>query len=95
MHRFWNYFKKDGNIAYVQIFAVKKNNQQFLIAEKLYKEAENITKRINCNKISVVIYSSPLEEKVLNKLNYKIERRDLKWEIYPKQFVDCKIYMKE
>lgn len=92
IHNFKDYFAEKGNIAYIQIFAVKKGEQEFKIAETLYYNAEKVAEKIGCDKIAVVIYSSPIEEKILNKLCYKVEKENLPWEIYPKRFVNCKIY---
>ncbi|UCD04561.1 MAG: hypothetical protein JSW73_02930 [Candidatus Woesearchaeota archaeon] len=90
IHRFDDYFEKEGGIAYVQIFVIKDNSNE--LAERMYRQANKIAKNINCNRISVVIYSSPVEESILKKLGYTIEQDNLKWEIYLNKFVDCKIY---
>lgn len=92
VHSFKDYFADKGNIAYVEIFAVKKGEQELEVSGKLYQEAERVAEKIGCDKIAVVIHSSPSEEKILNKLYYQVEKENLQWEIYPKKFVDCKIY---
>lgn len=92
LHKFADYFEKNGDIAYVEIFAVRKGEDENEIARNIYQEAERVAKEIGCNKIAVVIYSSPVEESVLKNLDYSIEKNNLKWEICPGKFVDCKIY---
>lgn len=93
IHKLDDYFCENGKIAYVEIFVVRENDEG--VASKIYKEAEKIAKQIGCNKIAVVIYSSPVEENVLKKLGYRIEKNDEKWEIYPNQLVNCRIYTLE
>lgn len=95
VHKIEEYFVKDGNIAYVQIFAIKKGEDELEIAEKIYCAAEKAVEKIGCDKIAVVIYSSAIEEKILNKLGYKVEKENMQWEIYPNKFASCKIYTKQ
>ncbi len=91
-HRFSNYFETAGKIIYVQVFAVKNSESEENLAEKIYEQLERVAKHIGGQKVAVLIYSSFLEEKILNKLGYKIEYNNLQWEIYPDKFVNCKIY---
>lgn len=92
INNFKDYFADKGNIAYVQTFVIKKGEQELEIAENIYQEAEKAAGKIRCDKVAVVIYYSPIEEKILNKLCYKIEKENSQWEIYPEKFVNCKIY---
>ena len=94
IHSFKDYFEESGNIAYVQIFAIKNCKKEVKIAKDLYRGVEKMAKTNECNKIVVVIYSSLVEEAVLKQFGYKIERDDLRWEIFPDKYVDCRIYTK-
>jgi hypothetical protein len=95
LHKFSEYAKPNGRIAYVSFFVVKKGKKQKEIARKLYKYAENVAKRLNCASMAVVIYSSPLEEEVLKENKYKKLEKKFEWEIYPGMKVPCWIYFRD
>ena len=96
LHKVSRYFEKEGEIAYVSFFVVKKGKREFEIAQKLYDQAEKVAFfKLKCKTIAVVIYSSPLELKTLQAHNYKKLEKQFKWEIYPGKKVPCNIYYKE
>ena len=87
-----DYLDKDGNIAYVSFFVVKKGGQEKEIAQNLYEHAKEVTLFIGCKKIAVTINVSPLEEEILKENNYKKLNRQFQWEIYPGIIVPSHIY---
>lgn len=92
-HKLDRYLKKEGKIAYVSFFVVEKGEREEEIAQKLYDEAEKTALlKLGCKAMSVVIYSSPLEEKILKGNNYEKLDRQFEWEIYPRKKVPCWIY---
>lgn len=62
------------------------------IAGKLYREVKSRAVKLNCNIVEAVIYHSPLEELVLKENNYKQLAGNWRWEIYPGNKVQSKIY---
>lgn len=92
-HKMSDYLEEDGEIAYVSCFVVKKGKEEEEIAQKLYDEAERVALlKLGCKTIAVVIYSSPLEEKILVAHNYEKLDKQFEWEIYPGHKVPCQIY---
>lgn len=94
LHRFSKYFKPDGEIAYVSFFVVKKGQKQKEITRKLYEKAGEMASELGCTTIAVVIYSSPLEEKIIIEKNYQKLAQKFNWKIYPSMKVPCRIYLK-
>ncbi len=90
-----DYLDKQGNIAYVSFFVVKKGEKDEIIARELYKCAKKIALSIGCKKLAVVINKSPLEEKILKGNQYKRSTEKYQWEIYPGMMVPCHIYSLE
>jgi len=88
-----DYLEKDGRIAYVSLFVVKKGDNEEKIGQKLYDEAKEISLlKLKCKTMAVVIYSSPLEERILKVNNYEKLNERYEWEIYPGKKVFCWIY---
>lgn len=94
LHKFSDYFEKEGKIAYVSFFVVKeeKRNKKETIALELYDYADKVSTNIRCRTIEVVIYSSPIEEVALNGNNYERLEEQFEWEIYPGKKVSSSIY---
>lgn len=90
IHEFHQYYEPAGNISYVSFFVVKDNDKN--IAIELYNRAKRAATDIGCKKIIVVIYRSPLEEKIIRDQGYKIVDKSLGWEIYPKINVSSRIW---
>jgi hypothetical protein len=96
LHKVDEYLEKNGKIAYVSLFAVRKEDKEEEIAQKLYDEAEKVAlTKLGCRKIVVIIYSSPLEERILKGNNYERLEKQFEWEIYPGKKVPCWIYYYE
>lgn len=95
-HKVSDCLQKDGEIAYVSCFVVRKGKGEEEIAQELYDEAEKIALfKLSCKTIAAVIYSSPLEERVLVAHNYEKLDEQFEWEIYPDNKVSCWIYYYE
>ncbi|MBN1332068.1 hypothetical protein JW978_04265, partial [Candidatus Dojkabacteria bacterium] len=94
LHDPLKYFNENGEIAYVSLFVVAKGNSEDEIAEQLYLNAEKRALEKGCSKIVVVIYSSPIEIKILRKFGYEVEIEDAEWEIDPDMQVRCNIWSK-
>lgn len=93
LHRFADYFEEDGEIAYVSFFVVKRGKEELEIAEEVYDQAEEVALfKLKCKTISVVIYSSPIELKILQSHNYEKLNEQFEWEIYPGMKKECWIY---
>ncbi len=96
LHKVDEFLKKDGEIAYVSLFVIKKGDEEEEIAQELYDEAEKVAlTKLDCKKMVVVIYSSPLEERILKGNNYEKIEKQFEWEIYPGKKVSCWIYYHE
>lgn len=96
LHKVDEYLEKDGEVAYVSLFVIRKGDKEEEIAQELYDEAEKVAlTKLGCKKMAVVIYSSPLEERVLKGNNYERLEKQFKWEIYPGKKVPCWIYYYE
>jgi hypothetical protein len=96
LHEVAEYLKENGEIAYVSLFVIRKGDKEEEIAQELYDEAEKVAlTKLGCKKIVVVIYSSPLEERVLKGNNYERLEGQFEWEIYPGKKVPCWIYCYE
>jgi len=93
LHKFSDYLEENGEIAYVSFFVVKKASNEEEVANKLYDHAEEVAlTKIGCKNMAVVIYSSPLEERVLKGHNYERLGEQFEWEIYPSIKVPVWIY---
>lgn len=96
LHKPFDYFKKDGEVAYVSFFVVEDNKDKETIAQKFYEQAEEVALlKLGCKMIAVVICSSPLEEKVLISNNYRRFNQQFEWEVYPGCKKPCSIYHHE
>lgn len=96
LHKVSECLEEDGKIAYVSLFVVKKGKKEGEIAQKLYNEAEEVALlKLRCKTMAVVIYLSPLEEKILKGNNYEKINKQFEWEIYPGKKVPCWIYSYE
>ncbi len=96
LHKVDEYLEEGGKIAYVSLFIIRKGDKEEEIAQELYDEAEKVAlTSLDCKKMSVVIYSSPLEERILKGNNYERLEKQFEWEIYPGKKVPCWIYYYE
>ncbi len=93
LHKIDEYLEKDGEIAYVSLFVIRKGDKEEEIAQELYDEAERVAlTKLGCKEMVIVIYSSPLEERILKGNNYERLEKQFEWEIYPRKKVPCWIY---
>lgn len=93
LHKPSDYFEKEGEVAYVSFFVVENNKDEETIVQKLYGQAEKVALlKLSCKTIAVVIYSSPLEEKVLISNNYERFNQQFEWEVYPGHKKLCYVY---
>lgn len=93
LHTFSDYFEEDGEIAYVSFFVVERGREELEIAQEIYDQAEEVALfKLKCKTIGVVIYSSPIELKILQSHNYEKLDEQFEWEIYPGMKKPCWIY---
>lgn len=94
-HHFSEFFSSKGNIAYVSVFVVDQGNKgKEKIADKLYECLEEKAVLLDCNKSIAVIYSSSLEQRIIEKRGYQKYKKQYEWEIYPEIKVNSQIYYK-
>lgn len=93
LHEVSEHLVEGGKVAYVSFFVVGERDKRGEIAQKLYDEAEEVAfLKLRCETIAVVIYSSPLEERILKGNDYEKLNERFEWEIYPGKKVPCWIY---
>lgn len=94
-HSFKDYFRKDGGVAYVTFFVVKKGKDESQIANVLYEHLEFLKDSQSIKIISVVIYSSPIELNILKRRNFRSTGKVYDWEVFPGINVESQIYFKD